>query len=180
MQSIGQLSGPQAVAKCKEVMTVTEETSETLSDSGRFLPISVCASQGFDTHLIQMHTPAKDRMIHPVLGECFRVAILETGNNYKRSNTRGTAVSANVGGGVSSTELGGAPSEPSDDDDESSSSSSDSSSSSSSRKKRKSKKGKKNMSKDSKKKKKSKKEKHGKKRRGAPAEACVSSRFLLF
>ena len=56
-REIGEMSGPDAIAKFKETMTTTEEHTEHHDDSGRFLPLSAWAPQGFDVEAIRLHPP---------------------------------------------------------------------------------------------------------------------------
>ena len=120
------MNGPAACQKAKKFIESHQLREEFFAEGGEFLPLSVWTQRGFDASRIQQNTAPHNTQSHPVLGECYRVAIMETGR-------RGTD-------GTTSKEVA---SKPSSSTRPASSTSSSSSSSSSSSDKKKKKKGKK-------------------------------------
>ena len=120
------MNGFSACQMAKKFVEAHQLREEFFAEGGEFLPLSVWAQRGFDAARIEKNTAPHNTQSHPVLGECYRVAIMETG-------LRGTD-------GTTTTECA---SKPSSSTRPASSASSSSSSSSSSSDKKKKKKGKK-------------------------------------
>jgi hypothetical protein len=143
------------------------------SEGGQFLPLGAWAAKGFSAADISEKTKAEDRRVHPVLGDTFRVAILEKGERGAKghSSNEKLAITSRKRSGASMlallSEQGAMPSSSSvadakkkEDDDasgEDSNSDSDSDSSSPVKKNKKDKKNKKKQKKDQKRKDKDKK-----------------------
>ena len=79
-----------STAEIKKVMRKTKFGES----KGSFLPLSVHARQGFDITAIQERTPQEDRMMHPVLGECYRVAIVTAGSRAEEEDVVDTGMDA--------------------------------------------------------------------------------------
>jgi hypothetical protein len=73
------LSGQVANQRLVELTTV-EEHGEFYEDAGEFLPVGVWAARGFDAESIVNKSLPKDKKMHPVLGETFRVCVLRKGH----------------------------------------------------------------------------------------------------
>jgi hypothetical protein len=167
-------------------MTSVEEHVEYYDDGGQFLPLAVWAKQGWDPEAIRLNCRPSDRRSHPVVGDTYRVSILQSGHRGHKGGSKTDELSAAgaVSTGASSS---GAPPQMLALGDQRAASSSDSSSSSSdssssrkrskkSRKSKKSKKSKKESKRKEKKEKEDKKEKELKRKRDAEeAKASVSS-----
>ena len=69
------MSGQVANQRLVELTTV-EERGEFYEDAGEFLPVGVWAARGFDAESIVNKSLAKDKKMHPVLGETFSVLSL--------------------------------------------------------------------------------------------------------
>jgi hypothetical protein len=81
-------------------LTTREEHGEFYEDAGEALPLSVWASRGFDSEAIRLLTLPRDRKMHPVLGEVFKVSILKAGwrgNKSVEKTDRLTATAASSG-----------------------------------------------------------------------------------
>ena len=79
-----------STAEIKKVMRKTKFGES----KGSFLPLSVHARQGFDITAIQERTPPEDRMMHPVLGECYRVATVTAGSRAEEEDVVDTGMDA--------------------------------------------------------------------------------------
>ena len=89
----------------EEYLRRFEKRARFFMHNGEFLPLSVWGNRGFDTERIESTTTAADTMEHPVLGKCYRVAILNTGSRgeigwERDSSAHATGVSS---GGVQPT-----------------------------------------------------------------------------
>ena len=175
-------SGADAVSKMTELLDKYESHESFYENSGEFLPLSVWACRGFDPAVIQARSQPKDVQQHAVLGEVFRVKILQTGGRgtegtrrletlkagAKKQKTEAVAVAAAATAAAVQAAVLQDSSEGDKSDSDSSESESSSSSSSDSRKKSKDKKKKDNKKKDKKskdkKKRKDKKNKDKKKK----------------
>jgi hypothetical protein len=65
-------------------------------DGGRFLPLSVYATQGFDIEAIRTKSAPENIMNDPVLGLVYRVRILDTGTDSATGTKRTTLLSQKV------------------------------------------------------------------------------------
>jgi hypothetical protein len=166
------MSGEKASERFIALVAV-EEHGEYYDEHAEWLPLEVWASRGYNKDAIEAKARPEDKRQHPVLGDVYRVSILQTGNRGVRGTKKTDTLSAaSSSGGPAAITGGSAPVLAlADKSDSSSGNSSDSSSSS--RHKKKSKKGKKG--KKGKKEKKEKKEKNGKRPRNCEGKASVSS-----
>ena len=175
------LDAVNAVAEAQDMIDKVESHAEYYSDGGEYLPLSVWKARGFDPEAIAKHSLPEDIRVHAVLGETYRVKILNKGNRgmkgTERRNRRGTKRNADCQTKEPTAENAlpalPTPADPGQDSEADSStsmsdSSSTSSSSSSSKHKKKSKKAKK--AKKAKQAKKAKKAKKGKKDKADKAE----------
>lgn len=64
--------------------------SQEYVDGGEYLPLSVWRNRGFDTERIEARTVEADKMMHPVLGLCYRVktASMNAGSSDLRAPWR--------------------------------------------------------------------------------------------
>jgi hypothetical protein len=164
------------LAHYSSTMSRHESHEVYYSEGGQFLPLGAWAAKGFSADAISEKTPAEDRRVHPVLGDTFRVAILEKGERgakghasheqlgvtvKKRSAAALLALLSEQGITPASSSVGDANKKEEDDnsDEDSASDGSDSSSSVKKNKKRKDKKNKKKQKKEKKRKDKEKKDK---------------------
>ena len=73
-------SGTECVAMARSLMCKYEEHHKFYEERGQFLPLSVWEKNGFPVDKIASDSASCDRKIHPILGECFRVALITTGS----------------------------------------------------------------------------------------------------
>ena len=164
MKSLHGLGGKDAATKARQFLENKHTKERAYKHGGAFLPLSVWAKQGYDVENIEALTAPEDRSKHPVLGDVFRVAVMEKWQGGSHCEVEGDSFNAgtdprsvlqkladmlagNGGLGMASSSSGGADAEATADKNSDSDSDSSSASSSS----------------DKKKKKKSKKKKDGKK-----------------
>ena len=88
----------EVVCVCQAGFTIStyEVNEEFFETSGTFQPLSYWERQGYDVNLIKANSSDKDKIKDAVLGECYRVRLLTTGERGKRgqkeeSNTAGHA-----------------------------------------------------------------------------------------
>jgi hypothetical protein len=149
-----------------ESVVATEEEVDSYFCGGEFLPLAVWATRGFNTEAIQAKSLKDDIKEDRVLGTVYRVRIIRTGFEHRRSVAKSSTQQATLtpkpvtdpitGSSRLAIEDGtahGSNSSDNNDDDDSQSSASDDSSSSSHKKSKK----------KSRKSKKSKRSSHGKK-----------------
>jgi hypothetical protein len=92
MAAVADLSGPESVAKCTELILGKETHGEYYIDGGEFLPLSVWERRGFDITRIAEFSLPMDKRSDRVLGDTYRVKILATGNRGEASTTRTSQV----------------------------------------------------------------------------------------
>ena len=78
----------QVEVKANQMLVRFEQHSEYYSEGGQFLPLSVWATQGFNVEAIERHSKPEDKMIHDVLGPCYRVKLLTKGIQGERGHRR--------------------------------------------------------------------------------------------
>ena len=151
-------------------LTTTEEHGEYYDSGGSFLPLSVWATMGYDPDVIKTGSLPKDKKSHPVLGDTYRVCVLQSGHrgSKKVAKSDKLVASSGSGGDTSQLALEGLPAPLAIADK--SSSGSDSSSSSSRKKSKKSKKAAKKSKKAARKLK--------RKRSSSPPKASLSSNWF--
>ena len=168
--------GKETVSQLSDFLSKYETHESYYEDKGKFLPLSVWDRQGYDVQMIKDRSDPKDKMVHPILGDVYRVRILNTGARgaeglkqlenlkarekplTKKAKTAAQSVAepvaeADEAAAAADEAAAGNSAEQNDDSDSASDSESDSSSSSSSsrRKSKKGKRSKKNKSKKAKK-----------------------------
>jgi hypothetical protein len=150
-------------------LTTTEEHGEFYETGGDFLPLSVWATMGYDPEMIKNGSLPKDKKLHPVLGDTFRVCVLRSGHRGSKKVEKSDKLVASLPGssGDNSQPALGAPPVPLALTDKSSDSDSDTSSSSGRKKSKKSKKAAKKLKKAERKLK--------RKRGSSPQKASLSS-----
>ena len=150
-------------------LTTTEEHGEYYDTGGSFLPLSVWATMGYDPDIIKTGSLPKDKKKHPVLGDTYRVCVLQSGHRgaKKVAKSDKLVASSGSGGDTSQPALDGPPARLAIADK---SSDSDSSSSSSRKKSKKSKKAAKKSKKAARKLK--------RKRSSSPPKASLSSNWF--
>ena len=100
MREVGLVSGPEAVfQKSKEVLAHYTNKEKRYYDGGKYLPLSVWGTQGFDTEAIKNNSAPQDKASHPVLGLVYRVAIIEVGTALTIGEGRRSECSAVTGEG---------------------------------------------------------------------------------
>ena len=62
--------------------------SHEITEGGEFLPLGVWGVRGFDIESIRSHTPLEDRKIDKVLGEVYRVRVLQARRVQTTRNQR--------------------------------------------------------------------------------------------
>jgi hypothetical protein len=87
------LSGQVANQRLVELTTV-EEHGEFYEDAGEFLPVGVWAARGFDAESIVNKSLPKDKKMHPVLGETFRVCVLRKGHRGAKTVVKSDKLAA--------------------------------------------------------------------------------------
>jgi cobalamin biosynthesis Mg chelatase CobN len=191
------------VAAAEQLLERVIADSHEVTEGGEFLPLGVWGVRGFDIEAIRSCTPQEDRKTDRVLGEVYRVRVLQTRRTQVTRNQRthrltvplappphqvaiddaataaaATATAVAVAAAALAIE-DGAPSEEQPSSNSNSSSSS-SSSSSHDKKKKKSKKGAKKTKKGTKKSKKHKKQKKDKKDESRQARTHTDVASLSF
>lgn len=178
MKSLHGLGGKDAATKARQFLENKHTKERAYKHGGAFLPLSVWAKQGYDVENIEALTTPEDRSKHPVLGDVFRVAVMEKWQGGSHCEVEGDSFNAgtdpravlqkladmlagNGSLGLASSSSGGADAEAKADgsSDSDGDSSSSSSSSSAKKKKKKSKKNKKDNKKAKRDKKRAQKEK---------------------
>ena len=81
-------SASQVEVKANQMLERFEQHSEYYTEGGQFLPLSVWANQGFDVEAIERHSKPEDKMMHHVLGQCYRVKVLNKGIQGERGHSR--------------------------------------------------------------------------------------------
>jgi hypothetical protein len=174
MNSVKSVRGKETVSQLSDFLSKYETHESYYEDKGKFLPLSVWERQGYDVQMIKDRSDPKDKMVHPILGDVYRVRILNTGARgveglkqienlkarekplTKKAKTAAQSVAepvaeADEAAAAADEAAAGNSAEQNDDSDSASDSESDSSSSSSRRKSKKGKRSKKNKSKKAKK-----------------------------
>ena len=86
-RSLGSAKTPgERVEVMNQTLVLTRRNTRQASDLGKYMPLAWYATQGFDAELIKKE--CKDTMERPMLGLCYRVPILETGEINSDSKTR--------------------------------------------------------------------------------------------
>jgi hypothetical protein len=148
-------------------LTSTEEHGEFYETGGDFLPLSVWGTMGYDTESIKNGSLPKDKKIHPVLGDTYRVVVLRSGHRGSKKVAKSDKLVASLPGSSGDNPQPALGAAPLSLMDKSSSSDSDSSSSSGRKKSKKSRKAAKKARKAEKKLK--------RKRSSSPKKASLSS-----
>ena len=165
--SIPGVNGKELEQRCQKFLSLYEVHETYYVDGGKFLPLGVWQTMGYNIQTIEANTEPKDIMQHKVLGTVYRVAILEEGDRGHKGNKTADACSKANAPPAPAAPPAAPPVEedPSDGEKEpsSSSNSNSSSSSSSSASKKKKKKNKKTTGKKNTKKNVKKDKKHAKK-----------------
>ena len=73
-------SAGDCVAMARSLMCKYEEHHKFYEERGQFLPLSVWEKNGFPVDKIASDSASCDKKLHPILGECFRVALITTGS----------------------------------------------------------------------------------------------------
>jgi hypothetical protein len=190
------------VAAAEQLLERVTADSHEVTEGGEFLPLGVWGVRGFDIEAIRSHTPQEDRKIGKVLGEVYRVRVLQTRRTQTTRIQRThrltvplaprpqkaliddaatTAAAAAVAMAAAALAIeDGLPEEQPSSNSSSNSSNSSSSSSSRDKKKKKSKKGTKKTKKGTKKSKKNKKSKKDKKDESRQARIHTDFASLSF
>ncbi len=80
-----------------EYMSNFEQHRKYYQDGGEFLPLGVWQARGFDVIAIERNAEAHDKVLHPVLGLTYRVAILSTGRSGESGTSRRSEVRVDEG-----------------------------------------------------------------------------------
>ena len=96
----------------QEFLRRYEKKARFYMHNGEFLPLSVWANRGFDATRIELTTKPTDTMEHPVLGKCYRVAIVATGSKGEIGWERQSAANATNGDVQPALQIMPAPAQP--------------------------------------------------------------------
>ncbi len=92
-------------------LTTTEVHGEFYETGGEFLPLSVWSTMGYDPAAIAAKSLPKDKKMHPVLGETFRVCVLRKGHRGAKTVSKSdklVATTSMAGSSGDNPGLGGA------------------------------------------------------------------------
>ena len=83
-KDIAEKNASDTIAYAKRSLTKFEQHQKFYEEKGQFLPLSVWATKGFDITHIETKTPEEDKTVHSILGLCYRVALLTTGQSGQK------------------------------------------------------------------------------------------------
>jgi len=93
MADIGGLNITQIRALIESKYQKITQHGTYYDNGGQYLPPSVYEKMGYDPVAIKALTPSCDRVMHPILGETFRLAILTTGQRGYRGSENSESMS---------------------------------------------------------------------------------------
>ena len=87
MKAVGETTGQADLSKvANSQMERYSKKANYYVHGGEFLPLDVWANRGFDAARIRDNSATADKMIHPVLGDVYRVATLSSGSKGEQGD----------------------------------------------------------------------------------------------